>query len=140
MTRPDEQVGGAAACTLPPSCVGQPEARRSSGVFCQSPAMMKVMAREQRINWLKNMVRKRLLVRDIDSFFRSQEEKLRSGEVHIKEEERDILLGLMNIKLRDEKKNYRRLITERENMRKWLRTECGNNSKKYLTVIKKIRK
>ena len=35
------------------------------------PYWMKVMASEQRINWLKNMVRKRLLVRDIDSFFRS---------------------------------------------------------------------
>ena len=65
------------------------------------PYWIKVMASEQRINWLKGMVRKGLLVRDVDAFLKSQEEKLRSEEVKIREEERSVLLGLMTIKLRE---------------------------------------
>ena len=104
------------------------------------PIWMKVCESEQRMNWLKNMIRKRLLVRDIESFLKSQEVKLRSEEEKIVKEERDILLGLMNIKLRDEKRNYRRLVRQREDMRKMLKKECDSNSKKYLTIIRKIRK
>ena len=104
------------------------------------PYWIKVMASEQRINWLKGMVRKGLLVRDVDAFLKSQEEKLRSEEVKIREEERSVLLGLMTIKLRDEKKNYRRILREREDKRKWLKSECGSNNRKYLLIMRKLRK
>ena len=104
------------------------------------PAWLKVIESEQRMNWLKGMIRKRLLVRDVNSFLKSQEEKLRSGEEKIKEEERDLLLGLMNIKLKDEKKKYRSLVKKREDMRKLIKKECENKQKKYLTLIRKIKK
>ena len=74
------------------------------------PVWYKVIESKERMNWLKGMIRKRLLVRDINSFLKSQEEKLRSGEEKIREEERDLLIGLMNIKLKDEKKSYRSLV------------------------------
>ena len=64
------------------------------------------------------MVRKGLLVRDVESFLKTQEEKLRSEESAIREEERNVLLSLMTVKLRDEKKNYRRILREREEKRK----------------------
>ena len=68
------------------------------------PVWFRVLESEQRMNWLKNMVRKRLLVRDIESFLKSQEVKLRSEEEKVRDEERDILLGLMTIKLKDDRK------------------------------------
>ena len=69
------------------------------------PAWLRVTESEQRMIWLKNMIRKRILVRDIESFLKSQEEKLRSGEDKIRDNERDVLLGLLEIKLKDEKRN-----------------------------------
>ena len=104
------------------------------------PVWVKVSESEQRMKWLKEMIRKRLLVRDIESFLKSQEEKLRSEEENIRDEERNILLGLMDIKLKDEKKNYRKLVKNREDMRKMLKKECENSNKKYLTTVRKLRK
>ena len=104
------------------------------------PVWFRVTESEQRMNWLKSMIKKRILVRDIDSFLKSQEVKIRSDEESIREEERDILLGLMDVKLKDEKKNYRRLVRNREDMRKLIKKECENNDKKYLTFMRKIRR
>ena len=92
------------------------------------PVWFKVIESEQRMNWLKSMIRKRILVRDIESFLKSQEVKIRSDEESIREGERDILLGLMDIKLKDEKKNYRRLVRNREDMRKLIKKECARGS------------
>ena len=50
------------------------------------------------------------------------------------------MLGLMDIKLRDEKKNYRRLVRNIEDMRKLIKKECENKDKKYLTFIRKLRR
>ena len=66
------------------------------------PAWFRVVESEQRMAWLKSMIRKRLLVRDIESFLKSQEVKIRSEEEKIRNSERDILLGLMEVKLKDE--------------------------------------
>ena len=104
------------------------------------PMWLKVIESEERMNWLKGMIRKRLLVRDINSFLKSQEEKLRSGEEKIREEERDLLIGLMNIKLKDEKKSYRSLVKKREDMRKLIKKECEGKQKKYLTFVREIRR
>ena len=86
------------------------------------------------------MLRKKLLVRDIDSFLKSQEEKIRSDEEKIREEERDLLIGLMSIKLKDEKKNYRRLVKNREDMRKLIKKECEGKQKKYVNIVRKLRR
>ena len=81
------------------------------------PKWIKVIESEQRMQWLKSMIHKKLLVRDIEAFLKTQGDKLRSGERNIREEERDILMGMMNIKLKDEKKNYRKLKKEKEEVR-----------------------
>ena len=104
------------------------------------PMWLKVIESEERMIWLKGMIRKRLLVRDINSFLRSQEEKLRSGEEKIREEERDLLIGLMNIKLKDERKSYRSLVKKREDMRRVIKRECEGKQKKYLTFIRRIKR
>ena len=104
------------------------------------PKWIKVIESEQRMQWLKSMIRKKLLVRDIEAFLKTQGDKLRSGERNIREEERDILMGMMNIKLKDEKKNYRKLKKEKEEVRAWLKNECRNNSKKYLITVRQAKK
>ena len=69
------------------------------------PAWRKVQESECRLNWLDKMVRRKLVVRDIESFARIQGEMLRSEELKVQEKERDILFGLMLLKLKDEKRN-----------------------------------
>ena len=48
------------------------------------------------------MVKNELVVRDVDAYSRAISEQLRSDEMKYKEQERNILLGIMKVKLRDE--------------------------------------
>ena len=51
------------------------------------------------------MVRKELVVKDIDSYAKVVGIMLRSDELRFKEKERKILMGLMVLKVKDEKLN-----------------------------------
>ena len=82
------------------------------------PVWLKVTESEQRLSWLDKMVKKGLCVKEIESYARSQHEKLRSDELKIKEEERVVLMGLMRVKLKDEKRNLEHLRIEREELRR----------------------
>ena len=63
---------------------------------------------------------------------------LRSEELKFKEEERRILMGLMRLKLRDERLNLKKLKKEKENMKERFVKEIGR-SRQYFTLIKKLR-
>ena len=69
------------------------------------PHWIKVTESEQRIAWLKKMISMKLVVREIDSYAKSIRDKLRSEKCKLREEERDILMGIMKLKLKDETKN-----------------------------------
>ena len=77
------------------------------------PIWLKVQESECRLAWLTDMVRKELIVRDIDSYAKSISGMLRSDELRFKEAERKILMGLMRLKLKDEKLNLKSLQKER---------------------------
>ena len=65
----------------------------------------KVTESECRMAWLKKMVERKIVVRDLEAYSKSISEKLRSEECRLKEEEREILMGVMKLKLKDEMKN-----------------------------------
>ena len=52
------------------------------------PAWTKVLESEARLKWLKSMIEKDLVVRNIESYAKAEGEKLRSEEMRLKEEER----------------------------------------------------
>ena len=55
------------------------------------PAWRKVLESETRLDWLERMVKKKLIVRDIEAYAKAQGEMLRSEEMRMKEEERDLV-------------------------------------------------
>ena len=73
------------------------------------PLWYKVAESEERLDWLKKMLGKKLLVRDLEAYASKVEDKLRSEDVKIKEDEKVIFLQLMELKLRDEKQCLRKL-------------------------------
>ena len=81
------------------------------------PIWTKVTESEQRIAWMLDMIRKGLVVRDLDVLANNLNEKLRTDEMKVKEEERAVLLNVMRIKLRDERRNLEKLKRKREEMR-----------------------
>ena len=87
---------------------------------------------EQPVTWLTKMVKKGLCVNDIKSYVKSEHEKLRSDKYRVREEERDIMIDLMKLKLKDAKRNLEDLRRNRERLRKWLK-ERLKGSRKYET-------
>ena len=78
------------------------------------PAWIKVQESEARLKWLKSMVERKLVVRNIESFALAENERLRTESEKLKDEEREVLLGLMAIKVKDERNNLLALQQTRE--------------------------
>ena len=57
------------------------------------PAWIKVQESETRLQWLKSMVEKGLVVRQIESYAQAESIMLRTEEMRVKEKERDVLKG-----------------------------------------------
>ena len=103
------------------------------------PAWRKVLESETRLDWLERMVKKKLIVRDIEAYAKAQGEMLRSEEMRMKEEERDVLFGLMLIKVKDEKRNLVALRRVREGVKSLLVKVLGKG-KSYSKLILDIRR
>ena len=100
------------------------------------PIWKKTLESEQRIEWLKGMLDKKLVVRDLEILGCSINEKLRTESAKDQEMEREIIIELMRIKYIDEKRNYRELRRIRETIRDWVRKELGR--RKYNTIMEKL--
>ena len=103
------------------------------------PIWMKVVESEQRIAWLTKMVRKEIFVRDLEAFARVEHEKLRSDKLKVREDERQIILGLMKLKLKDEVKHLRNLKIEKEIMRSRMRDLIGK-TRGFTNIVKNLKK
>ena len=84
------------------------------------PQWTKVTESEQRIAWLRKMIDRNLVVRDLGSYAKNIRDKLRSEKCKVREEERMILMGIMKLKLKDETKNLIALKRKKEEKRMWL--------------------
>ena len=125
--------------SLPTSVHQSITSRGGSMLGIARPFWMKVLQSEQRLAWLKVMVKKKLVVRDLESYLKQISVQLRSEDVRIKEEEREILMSVMELKIKDEKVNLIETRRERDNLRRQIVEEIGH-SRKYNTLIKKLRK
>ena len=103
------------------------------------PIWIKVTESEERVAWMLDMIRKGLVVRDLDVLANNLNEKLRTDEMKVKEEERIVLLDVMRIKLRDERRNLEKLKRKREETRLFVKKEIGR-SRKFETLMKIVRK
>ena len=113
--------------------------RRGNVLSIGRPYWLRVTESEMRLAWLKTMVRKELVVRDLDSYAKSISIKLRSEEYRMREEERKILLGIMTLKLKDEKKYLASIIRKKEEMKRKIMGYVGRN-RKYNTLLNRLRK
>ena len=103
------------------------------------PYWMKVTESEQRLAWLKTMRGRDLVVRDLESYAKSISEQLRSEQYRMREEERKILLEIMSLKIKDEKKHLVEVKRKKEERKRWLIDQLGKN-RKFDTIIRKLRK
>ena len=83
------------------------------------------------------MLGKKLLVRDLDAYASKVEDKLRSEDVRIKEDEKLIFLQLMELKLRDEIQCLRKLRQKKEEKRRWMKGEVG--IRQLESILRKLR-
>ena len=113
--------------------------RRGNLLGIVRPYWYKVIESEQRYAWLKTMISKDLIVRDLNAYAKSIGEKLRSEEVKFREEERKILLDVMTLKLKDEKKHLGEVKREKERVRRKIIDNIGK-TRQYDTLMKKLRK
>ena len=101
------------------------------------PTWMKAMESETRIAWLKDMIERNLVVRDIESFGKSSNEKLRAESSRNEELGRDALMELMRVKFIDEKRYYRECKKTRENVRNMVRQKLGR--RRYDNLMNRLK-
>ena len=102
------------------------------------PHWLKTVESEERLRWIRQMIRMKLMVNDIEAFAHSTAEKLRSEESKFREEERDILMKLMILKRNDERRNLRLLKREQERIRRWILDVFGKRNY-YDICVKRVR-
>ena len=101
------------------------------------PTWIKAMESETRMTWLKTMIDRKLVVRDIESFGKNTTEKFRAESSRKEEIGRETLLELMKVKYIDEKRYYRECKRIREKIRDIVRETIGRRA--YDRLIKKLK-
>ena len=103
------------------------------------PQWIKVTESEQRIAWLRLMIERNLVVRDVEAFAKSISVKLRSVRCKFREEEREILMGIMKLKLKVVKKNMIELKRKKELKMEWLIDQIGRGNR-LDSILSRLRK
>ena len=103
------------------------------------PIWIKTTESEERIRWFRQMIERKLLVRDIEAFLQNTCDKLRSEESKVREEEREVLMRLMILKRNDERRHLRELKKEKESLRTQIKKEYGRKTC-YTLIVKKLRR
>ena len=101
------------------------------------PVWQKTMESEQRISWLKEMLERDLVLRDIMKFSQIVQEKLRTESSKQGELGRQVLVEIMRVKHIDEKRYYRECKRIRESLRDFLRMRFGR--KRYNKIIESLK-
>ena len=113
-----------------------PKGGKLQGII--EPIWNKTMESEQRLIWLEDMIKRKLVVREILNFGNSVKDKLRTESSREEEIGREVLMELMKVKLVDEKRYYREYSRLRHKLRDWLRQNVGR--KKYNSLMENIKK
>ena len=99
--------------------------KRGTLLGVMKPVWLKTTESEERIRWLRQMIGKNLLVRDLEAFLKSTSKQLRSDEIKIREEEREVVMKLMIVKRNDERRKLRELQREKESLRRIIHKKYG---------------
>ena len=101
------------------------------------PLWQKALESELRIGFIRNMLERDLVMRDIMKFGQIVEEKLRAESSKDEELGRKTLIEIMKVKLTDEKRCYREHKKIREAIRDYVRRKFGR--KYYNTLLEKMK-
>ena len=112
-----------------------PEGGNLQGII--EPIWSKTMESELRLSWLKEMIERKLVVRDIESFGRNTTQKFRSESSRSEELGREALIELMRVKLADERRYYRECKKIREKVRDIVREKIGRRA--YDKLMRKLK-
>ena len=102
-----------------------PEGGKFIGVI--QPIWNKALESDKRLLWLKDMLKKGLVVRDIESFREKINDKLRTESSREEEIGRETLTEMMRVKCTDEKRYNRECIRTREEVKDWIRNQVKRN-------------
>ena len=101
------------------------------------PIWMKAVESDMLLKWLGEMLRRGLLVRELEYFGTNIKSQLRAESYKEDDVSRDSLLSLMRIKHRDERRHHRECIHVKEQIKDWLREKYGRGRIK--TVLEKLK-
>ena len=101
------------------------------------PVWQKALESEVRTSWLRKMLERDLVLRDILKFGQIIEEKMRAESSREGEIGREALIQIMRIKLMDEMRFYRESKRIRETIRDYIRRKFGR--RRYNSIIEKIK-
>ena len=98
------------------------------------PVWRKATESDMRLKWLGEMLRKDLCVREIQSFGENINDQLRAESSKEEEISREALMSLMEIKHKDERRNYRECAKVKEQIKDWMRKKLGRGKVKTILV------
>ena len=117
-------------------CIDTPEGGHLVGIL--QPLWNKALESDMRLDWLRLMLRKDLVVRDIQHFGENVNKKLRTESSREEEMGREALIELMKVKLKDERRYHRECYKVRERIRNRLRSDLGR--RKYDNLMEKMKR
>ena len=112
-----------------------PEGGNLLGIL--QPIWIKAVESDMRLEWLSEMLRRGLGVREIEKFGENINNQFRAESFKEDEASRESLLSLMRIKLKDEKRYHRECIHVKEQIKDWLRKQYGRGRLK--TTFEKLK-
>ena len=102
------------------------------------PVWLKAVESDKRLRWLGEMLRRELVVRDIQHFGEGMNDKMRADSSKEGELEREALMGLMKVKHNDEKRYYRECVRVKEQIKDWIRKRIGRG--KFRTMMENLKR
>ena len=111
-----------------------PTGGRLLGVI--KPIWTKALESEKRLAWLIDMGDRELVVRDLEIIGCTLNEKLRTESAKEGELEREVILEMMKLKVKDERRNLKELRKIREQIRDYMKRKIGRI--KYKRIMEKL--
>ena len=89
------------------------------------PVWYKAVESDMRLEWIEEMLRRGIVVREIQSFGENISNQLRAESSKEEELGREALISLMKVKHKDERRHHHECIRVKEQIKDWLKREFG---------------
>ena len=101
------------------------------------PAWIKAVESDMRLRWLGEMLRRELIVRDLQHFGGGINDKMRAESSKEGDLGREALMSLMKVKYQDERRYQRECVKVKEQMREWIRKKLSKG--RFRTIVEKLK-